>query len=212
MTTSLEAHPPVDPGLSIARLFRRDLDHGSPEQRTGRVTSVLAVLLTFPMGLIGLIWLTRATDWTMFVRAWPMLLLVAALIIILGELQFYAIADMGTSGGVYGNAVSSLDGVVRWSGILLFGTPVIWIDLLISLIRILATRSNYRNRDTRWVLAQNLGFSVAFAALLQMVSLSAYRALGGQIPPAGLSLQAVLPGLAAVTLEMLLEMLLLGVV
>ena len=209
MNNTLEVHSTADPFYGLARLFRHDLDAGSPEQRTSRVASVLAVVLTFPMSIAGLIWLTRATDWTIFGRQWPMLLLVAALIILLGELKFYSIADMGTSSGTYGNAISTLDGVVIWSGLILLGTPVIWINLLLILIQLFSTRSYYRNHDTRWVLAQTLGLSTATATLLQMISLSAYHALGGQIPPAGLTIQAVLPGLAAVSLQMVLEMILL---
>jgi len=209
MNGTAKVHGSVDPFQALARLFRRDLDQGSPELRISRTASVLSVVLTLPLAAIGLAWLARATDWTIFGREWPMFLLLAALLAVLGQLQFYAIADLGGSGGTYGSAVSSLDGAVRWSGILLFGPPVIWIDLLVSLGRIVASRAAWRSRDTRWGLAQNVSLSATVGTLLQLISLSAYHALGGEIPPPGLSLRAILPGLAAVTLQMLMALLLL---
>ena len=200
----MENNPPFDPFYNLARLFRSDLDKGGPEERVHRVASVVAVLYTFPLVIGGLVWLVAATDWTIFIRQWPMLLLLAILIIVLNRLQFYFISDLGA--GSYGNAIGSLEGVAKWSGILLFGPPVIWIDFIITAIQLLADRPNWHSRDGRWDLAQNFCLSVAIIILLQMISLTVYHALGGMVPIPGLALHFLLPALAAITVQMMLEM------
>jgi serine phosphatase RsbU (regulator of sigma subunit) len=198
-----------DPFYKLARLFRHDLDTASPEVRASRVVSVLAVVLSIPLVIGGMIWLAAVTDWRLFPLHWPMLLLLAGLSLLFGQLKFYSIADLGDSRGLYGNAVSSLEGVIQWSGLLLFGTPFLWIDLVLTLIRLLMDRSAWRSRDSRWSLAQNMSLSTALVTLLPLIVLQIYHGLGGIIPPAGLSTRMLIAGVTAVTVELALDMALL---
>ncbi|MBN2386242.1 MAG: PP2C family protein-serine/threonine phosphatase [Anaerolineales bacterium] len=198
-----------DPFFRLARWFRRDLDQFHGDERSNRVSGVLGVAYTLPMAVGGLIWLVLATDPAEFVQHWPMLLLIAGLTFLLSRLRFYFIVDLGGEGGSYGNTVGTLEGVVKWSGIFLFGLPVLWIDLFLTILFLLANRSAWSNRDSRWGLAQNLSFNITTISLLQLTTLSVYRAIGGTIPLPGLEARWLLLGLAAVSTQLILEMFLL---
>jgi serine phosphatase RsbU (regulator of sigma subunit) len=199
-----------DPFFIIARFFRRDLDRYRGDERAGKVVTVIGVLVNLPLAIAGLAWLASVTDWTVFIRRWPFLLLIAALIVLLSQLRFYLIVPLGAT-GEYGNAAGTLEGVVKWSAIFLVGAPVLWIDLLVTLVTFLADKSYRQSVDTRWNLTQNIIASTAQTAFLQLVTLTVYQAIGGGIPIAGLSPRTLLLGLAAIVLQLFLDMLLLWV-
>lgn len=199
-----DPHPaPRDPFYALACLIRHDLDQSGPEERVNRVTTVLGAVIAVPLSLGGLAWLVLATDRGAFARHWPLLLLIAALLYVLNKLRFYWIVDLG--GGMYGHVVGSLEGIAKWSGLLLLGPPVLWIDLLLNAASLLTNRSSWRTPDSRWTLAQKLGLSVATTSLLQLTALAVFRAAGGVIPLPGLEPRWLLAGLAAVSVQLVLE-------
>ena len=197
-------HRNSDPILAITRLFRPSLGKLEGLERTNSVVDVLGVLIALPLSLVGLAWLILRTDLGLIAHQWPVLLLLALLEFALSRLTFFAIVDLGGS-SLYGNASGTLEGIVKWSGLFLFGPTFAWVDLILSTVQQIPPRQERRTADQRWRAGRNISVNVATSSFLQLVSLSVYQALGGSYPMAGLSLRWLLLGAAAIAAQFLLE-------
>jgi serine phosphatase RsbU (regulator of sigma subunit) len=197
---------PLDPIARLAAIFRPQLRAYRGEERLALVNDVIGVLLTLPLSFVAILWLLAASDWSLIPRHWPTLLAAAAFSILLNRWSFYMITDFGVrGGGSYGNAASSLDGVIRWSAAFLFGPLVLWIDACISLFLFLYEFRPANNAKRRWVALRTLTFNITTACLFPLISLSIYRAWGGVFPLAGLNWRTVLLGSGVIVVQFLLE-------
>ena len=196
--------PKSDPILALARFFRPSLGKLEGVERTNSVVDVLGVLIALPLSLVGLAWLILRTDLGLIAHQWPVLLLLALLEFALSRLTFFAIVDLGGS-SLYGNASGTLEGIVKWSGLFLFGPTFAWVDLILSTVQQIPPRQERGTADQRWRAARNIFVNVATSSFLQLVSLSIYQALGGSYPMAGLSLRWLLLGATAIAAQFLLE-------
>jgi serine phosphatase RsbU (regulator of sigma subunit) len=200
---------PLDPFARFASIFRRDIPAMRPDARVDRVNDVLSTLISLPLAILGLVWLAQVSDWTLVRLNWPPLLLVIALILLLNRWNFFLVTDLGMrGGGAYGNATSTLDSVVRWSAVFLFGPTVLWVvvALEIGMLAVRFLRTPLQNPlDRNWKVIQNVVMTTAGLTLLPLIAFSAYTAWGGTYPIAGLSLQSFAFGAGAMGLQFLLE-------
>lgn len=199
----------LDPFAHFASLFRRDLLTMQPDARIERVNKVLSTLIGLPLAILGLVWLARVSDWTLLRQNGLVLTLVVALILLLNRWNFFLITDLGMrGGGAYGNVSSTLDSVVRWSAVFLFGPAVLWIIVVLE-IGILVARSlrtPWRSAlDRNWSIAQEVAVTSASLTLLPLLAFTVYTALGGTYPISGLTLRALVPGAGAMVIQSLLE-------
>lgn len=196
----------LDPFARLAHRFRPDLSNFSGESLVGRVTDVLGTLYTFPMAVIGLVWLAFVSDWTQISDKKLLLLLVVVLIILLNRLTFYLVTDFEThGGGTYGNAASSLDGVIKWSAVFLFGPTVLWVDVMVFTVRFFWALRRNRTLDRLWEALRILTFGIALTSLTPLIALQGYRAWGGVYPLATLSFQGFFLGAGVIAIQFLFE-------
>lgn len=180
MTRSDASPHPLDPFARLASIFRRDIPAMRPEARIERVNDILSTLISLPLAILGLAWLARVSDWTLLLRNLPALGLVIALILLLNRWNFFLVTDLSMrGGGTYGNASSTLDSVVRWSAVFLFGPAVLWIvvALEIGMLLFRVLRTPLPNPlDRNWKVIQNVVMTTAGLTLLPLVAFSAYTA------------------------------------
>ncbi|MFZ6031658.1 MAG: PP2C family protein-serine/threonine phosphatase [Chloroflexota bacterium] len=206
----IETSEPLDFFAHLAYKFRPEVAAFQGEERMALVTDVIGVLLTLPLSLAGVMWLLLVSDWALVLRQWPMFFLVAVLSILLSRWRFYIVTDLGAhGGGTYGNAASSLEGVIRWSATFLFGPTILWLDLSISAARLLVALRRANTSGRRWVPLRTFFFSVTGSSLFPLLALAAYRSWGGTFPLADLTLGGFLLGAGTVGVQFFLENLLL---
>jgi hypothetical protein len=210
MNTSSPAQP-RDPIAALAQKIypRLAAFHGS--DLAIRVTDILGCLIATPLALAGLVWLIAVTDRSLVAREWKVLLLMGLLMLALNKLRFFFIANLSSGGGTYGNTDAALDGIVRWSAILLFGPTALWVDLILNGSSSTVNLTRLKSVDQRWHLAREISFTIVTTSLFPLIAYTFYRGLGGSIPLSGLSLKILLLGASMLAVQLVLEALLLGV-
>jgi len=201
---------PLDFFAQLANKFRPDVSEYYGEERMARVNDVIGVLYTMPLSIIGLVWLVAASDLTLIKRQVPLFVFMVAMMVLLNRWNFYTIADMGAyGGGSYGNAVSSLDGVIRWSSAFLLGPIILWVDVVISAYQYLDVLYRGNTSQRRWAGLRTLTFNLTTNCFFPLISLAAYRFLGGTYPISGLSIRTFVLGSSVILIQFLLENILL---
>jgi serine phosphatase RsbU (regulator of sigma subunit) len=209
--------PPVEPLDIFARLaqvLRPDIAQYQGDERANRVNDIVGVLFALPLAVIGLVWLASISDWPSLWQQAPFLLLATGLILLLTRWTFFLIIDMGArGGGTYANVNSSLESVMRWCVMFLFGPTVIWVFLVLepSVAVLQFRRARYANRrDLLWNTLRGSVISAADLTLIALLCLSAYRAWGGSIPISGVSFENFALGAGVIGLQMLIQLVLLS--
>ncbi|MCB8967867.1 MAG: PP2C family protein-serine/threonine phosphatase [Ardenticatenaceae bacterium] len=181
--------------------FLPELRQATLEMQSAALGSVLGTLYGVPLALAGIIWLLWVTDWAMFAAQWPLLLLLFALHRLLGYFDFSTVLA-SDSVRVHGSQAR----LVTWSAALLLGPGALWLDLLGALIDALlrplpSTSTPLVARVQRWDRVRVFSVTVGRETLSLLPALWLYGRLGGLVPLAALSLEAVAPALWATLLK-----------
>jgi serine phosphatase RsbU (regulator of sigma subunit) len=164
------------------------------------VSELIGMLYGACLAIAGLVWLTLSTDLAVLRAAWPTLLILLTLAILLNWLDFFWIVERRN--GSYERWSASLSGLVTTSATLLFGPTAIWLGITTMLIT--ATR-HWRSTalaTQRRDISRNLALNLGGSTLGSLLGLACYQLLGGTFPLAGFSWPAV--PLAALSVLILL--------
>jgi serine phosphatase RsbU (regulator of sigma subunit) len=179
----------------LQRKLRPDLNGRSVPTRYLLMSDVVGVLYSLPLLLLGLLWLSINTEWSLFLR-WEWIIIVMLSIIVFSRLRFFMIFALhsGHMVGSDGDFVA----VILWASMLVFGYGIIWLFLLWILVELFLACRKSINSDMRWNSIRSASLNGASVLIPALISLSVYENSGGAFPIQGLTINILLPALAAV--------------
>jgi len=185
----------------FARKFRPDLDTLTGQRRLGGVADVISLFYSLPLLAIGFVWLVRVSTWQMVRQNWQLVLLWGGLLILFNRFSFYIITEIRSGG--YANSQGALDSIVLWSGLLILGPVVIWLDVLWNVGNFLFNWRSVTTVSAAWSRIRVLVITCAGNVLSYLVGWWVYLQLGGEVPLRGLVLDQIVPALAGMAVQSL---------
>ncbi len=182
--------------FAIARRFWPELETLNFQRKVLGAGEVVTFLYSTPLALAGIAWLVAASDYSTLLREWPLLSFLAGLMFLFRKLGYFFITEIRS--GRYASSDGSMETMVLWIGLLLFGPVALWLAFLWSVIDFLWNWPRLRSSHDRWNRLRNLSLSLASTILASLIAFSFYRRWGGEVPIHGLSLQTILPAFAAI--------------
>ncbi len=187
--------------IAIAQRFSPELVDVTGDVRAISLMAILGTLYSAPLAIAGLGWLVWQTDLPLVAANWPVFLLLLVLHWLLSRFDFSTILEsdsvqvQGTQGRL-----------VTWSGALLFGPTVLWIEIISQTARLLLQRhppgsTEFFRKQRRWDLLRFLTVMVGRETLSILPALWLYEQWGGGLPLADLSITAVLPAFYATLIK-----------
>jgi len=173
------------------------------QDRSWVVGEIMGTLCCLPFALAGLVWLVAVSDLHLLLAAWPVVLVMVALIALFNALYFY---QTWSSRGL---STATLQPLVTFSAVLIFGPTALWLDVLATIGSFWFGWYQARAPLQRWLVIRNRLFDLVFTPLCLLISLRLYEQLGGDYPLAGLAWTAVVPALLAVAVNTGLQQLVL---
>jgi serine phosphatase RsbU (regulator of sigma subunit) len=187
---------------NLASKLRPDLKTLSGQRWMGAVADVITLLYTLPLALLGVAWLVAASDWRVIRQNWGFFLLLAVLIYLFNRLSFFLITEINTGG--YANTDGALDGVILWTAVFLFGPTGLWVPLAWDVFDFLDDVRRTKTVGGYWNRVRAFSSTIATTLLATLVALAVYQRLGGEIPLSSFSLQAILPAMTAISIQLVL--------
>lgn len=178
------------------------------EQRAGVFGNLLTVVYLLPLSIFGLIWQTATTDWSIIRLNWLPLLLFGILLILFNRLRFFTIVEI--KDGRLANSDESLDQIVQWSAIFLFGATAVWLSALWQTALFAYEWRRSRGSALRWFRLRQYLTALTAVTLNKLLALQVYTAFGGTLPFDGFTLQNTLAALLAIFADAVLAILLLS--
>jgi serine phosphatase RsbU (regulator of sigma subunit) len=184
---------------NLAKKVRPDLEGYNGQQRMSATADVLTLIYTFPLAVIGVIWLIIVSDWGSIRQQWMVYLLMGVILYIFNRLRFFFITEIRTGG--YANSDGAMDGIAVWAAILILGPTALWLkvgwDLLIFLTSI------YKERTTRsyWNRGRMFLADLSSDSLATLIALTVYTWVGGEIPINDISLGSIIPAFLAIIIQ-----------
>ncbi|MBI5929548.1 MAG: PP2C family protein-serine/threonine phosphatase [Chloroflexi bacterium] len=165
----------------------------------GLLADTLAFLMYTPLALIGVVWLVLETDKGVIQREWPMLLTLLFFIALAERLDFFLALSMGTE---QVSTQGSLSPIITWSGVLLFGPTVFWLQLIVAVGDYFfewwrAPRISF----VFWNLIRRFLGEAVSCTVAGLLALGAYKGLGGEYPLPSLKAEDFGLGLVAVLIH-----------
>lgn len=192
----------------LVKPLRPDLEKVSGQQRLGGVADVITLIYTLPLGILGLVWLVRVSDWQVIAKNWPFLVLLAVLMYVFSHLSFFIVTEIRSGG--YANTEGDLDGIILWSGIFLFGPTALWLNVFWGMVNLV--RGLWQSRDPGETWNRLRGFSSGLAAFVlgTLIVLPVYQRMGGEFPFGELTTQTLIAGMTVILLQLALTFLIFG--
>ena len=183
---------------AIGRNLWPDLDQLTDPDRLALLRELLGVLFGLPFVLLAAGWLWMSTNWLLVQQQWPILLLLLFLSFIAGRITFFQISI--SRSGKYDYNGSSLEIVIVFSAMFIFGPTAVWIPFIGRLINFAVSQPKFPSRFHRINRARNLLFNLGAGILGLLLALLIYQRLGGQYPLSSLEPSQSWPAFAAVLL------------
>ena len=181
---------------SLQRILRPELNDRPDRSRYLLMSDVVGILYSFPLVVLGLIWLSFQTDWRVFSQYWAWLIVVMVTIIIFSRLHFFLMHAL-RSGHMIGSD-GDFVGVILWASVLIFGHAAIWLFFLWIIVELILACRRSVNLDMKWSSLRSASLNAASLLIPALLSLTVYQYIGGQFPITGLSLQSLAPALVSV--------------
>lgn len=191
----------------VAALLRRfwpELDQQHPLAQISILADTMSLLYGIPLSIIGLIWLVLASEWSVFADNFLLFLFLLVMAIIIEELGFYVLADIGKiSGGA--TFSGSFTVIITWTAALLLGPTGLWVAVFRLLIDLgLRRRRQFDNFYTGIQQIRHFGWSMSDVTIISLFALHAYGLLSGEIPFPAFDSSSLIPATVAITLRFVL--------
>jgi serine phosphatase RsbU (regulator of sigma subunit) len=191
--------------ISLAQNFRPDIASLSGRQRQMAVADIITFLYSTPLAAAGIIWLITATKASLLQQEWLFMMLLFLLIVLISRLSYFLVIEVRR--GEYANADGSLDGIIQWTAVFLFGPTVLWLGVVWAAMNYGWTlRKKYSTGD-RWNQARGFTLTIACNTLAYWIALAFYQLWGGVYPINGLSPSDIWPALGAILIQFVMFML-----
>jgi serine phosphatase RsbU (regulator of sigma subunit) len=182
--------------LTLARKLRPDWEALTDREQSIAVADIFGVLYSSPLVIAGLTWLILSTEMQVVLQSWPIWLLVFALNVAFNRLDFTLVFEVKRDRFVYFGG--SLDVLLAWSALLIWGPTALWIPVVWQLVEYLYQWRKALSSSSRWSRARNLTIDLARITISGLIALALYRQWGGAFPLASLGSNHVGSALAAV--------------
>lgn len=189
----------------LAQKLWPELKDMSGQRQLVGTGEVLAFLYSAPLALFGLAWLAGVTDLGVARESWAMLASLAVLMFIFRKLGFFMISEIRS--GRYASLDGSMESMILWTAILLFGPTALWLAVFWSVIDFAWKWDAHSATIDRWTRARNFSLYLAATNLGALSALAFYARIGGRIPIPGLEPRAVLSAFAAMLVFFLAQVL-----
>ena len=183
----------------LVKPLRPDLEKLGGQQRMGGVGDMITLLYSLPLGIIGLVWLVRVSDWGIAIENWPVFVLLAVLMYLFNRFSFFIVTEIRSGG--YANTEGALDGMVLWSGIFLFGPTALWLDVFWNAVYLVRGLWQARGPAEIW---NRLRASISGLATTQwgtLLVLPVYQLMGGEFPIGELTTRSLTAGMTVIFLQ-----------
>ncbi|GAB4406217.1 MAG: hypothetical protein OHK0052_27700 [Anaerolineales bacterium] len=178
------------------------------EQRAGALGNLLTVVYLLPLSVIGLTWQITSTRLDILRAHWLPLLLFGALLILFNRLRFFTIVEI--KDGRLANSDESLDQIVQWTAIFLFGATAAWLSALWQSTLFAYEWRRSRGSAVRWFRLRQYLTVLTAVTLNKLLALQVYAAFGGTLPFDGFTPQNTLAALIAIFTDAVLAVILLS--
>lgn len=160
------------------------------------VGEVLGTVFGFIVSFPGIIWLIRDTDLGNIQVNWAIYILFFIILLLFERFNFFVILKLETN--QYGSSYDSLQTIIIWTGVFLFGPTALWIALLYTPIRFIREIKLSQSVLNRWAVYRNTALYIASTTIPYLFALRVYLWLGGSFPIQDVSLNYLLLGFAAI--------------
>jgi serine phosphatase RsbU (regulator of sigma subunit) len=191
--------------FSIAEIVWPELKQKQGQQRLIGAGEVISLLYSAPLAVAGLIWLVLVTQIDVLFEIWPFMLGLAVLMVVFRKLGFFMISEIRS--GRYASSDGSMETMVLWTGVFLFGPNILWLAVLLSSIDFLMQWSGIFSTIDRWTTARNFTIYVASQLVSILTAFWVYTAMGGIVPLPDLDLSSLIPGFVALAVHFVLQFL-----
>jgi serine phosphatase RsbU (regulator of sigma subunit) len=188
--------------LGFARRWWPELPGLPIQRRVVGLGDVITATYAIPLAVVSLAALVRATDLELWRAHLFSVWLLAALLSLFNRLRYFFITRIRSDR--YGSADGSLDGVVLWTGLLLYGPGMLWLSVFWVLFDQATAWANTGSTAGRWRVLRALTLDLATQVMPPLLSLWFYRGLGGRIPIPDLEPATILRAGAALLVNGLL--------
>ncbi len=186
----------------ISSIFWPDLLTLSQDRKNISVGDVIGFLYTLPLAIAGLIWLFNITNIPQISVQVVFFLFNLLLIFIFSQVNYFIIVEIRSDR--FGSSDASFATMIYWSALFLFGPTAIWLMIIYLLTNFISNWYRTKSRTTHWEQVRNLSMDSAISILAVLISLEVYQFWGGKFPISSLSLESIIPALAALIIQLLL--------
>jgi serine phosphatase RsbU (regulator of sigma subunit) len=181
--------------VNLAKRINPDIQKASPQQQVGSAADVLTALYSLPFWAAGVVWLVLATDLAILRQNAPILVAIGILMYLVSQVSFYLVTEIRAGG--YANSDGTLEGVVLWSAVFIFGPTALWLDAFWALYNFLSGMRRAASNNSRWNRLRSYLVTQAVTQLGVLGAFEVYKHLEGELPFPGLSPQILVAGFAA---------------
>ena len=175
---------------TLVSLFLRDREEAAGDDRRSfrRLVDVFRTVCLVVFALVGVGWLVAATDESVLLEYWWMLLMLSGIVALLYRLTLVPFRTLPSADDA--SSRGSLTGIISWSAALSLGPTALWVSVIGILIHAFLDRppSTSMRLRRRHALGLGLGLSELTSSL---VGLSVFRWMGGAFPVTAMTFSAV---------------------
>lgn len=186
--------------LAVSQKLWPSLGRQSTLERVVGAGNVFAVLYSFPLTIVGTIWLITRTDLDIVRREWLIISLMMVIIYFLLRWNFFFTTEIKK--GIFADLDGTLNDIVELSAVLLFGPTMLWMNVFWISFSLLQNVRQFKNPNLRWVHLRDTVMGYASNITIALVALWVYEVLGGEYPLHTLAFKDAAPA-AAMMLVML---------
>jgi len=187
---------------TLAIWFWPELKSMDAQRRLISMGDILSVLYSFPLVVIGLIWLISITDTGLVREVWGLWLLIFILMVLFNQVNYFIIIEIKDNR--YGSSSGSLASMIHWSALLLFGPTAIWLMVIWSFSYFIWTWRKFRSKSIHWNQLRNLSLDLSINSFATLITLLIYESLGGLFPINGLTVNSVTLAMVGLFIQLLL--------
>ena len=180
--TTTKIHPLL---LRVAKRFWPELEQRAGERLVVGVGEVISTLYSMPFALTGAIWLVSLTDLNWLQTHFKLFVLFAVLVWSFNQLRFFLIIELRKNR--YGSSDGSLTGIPLWSGVLIFGPTIFWLQVIYVFFQYFLNIRRTNSKAARWGLYRNLAMNLTTETLVPLLAFTIYKNIGGVFPFSELS-------------------------
>jgi serine phosphatase RsbU (regulator of sigma subunit) len=177
----------------VGMRIRPSIRAKSGAQKVGLLLDMNGLIMSAAFVPLGIIWLISRTEWTTLIANWSGLLFFVLVLFVLDRYDFEL--RMRMSRTAYASASGSLEPLVLWTAVLIYGPAGIWaglVHLLQSQFRQIWRESS---NDLRWTYLRNFAQELNLLLLAGLTGLTIFYQMGGTTPLAGFNYTALWPAI-----------------